>query len=341
MIPTAQIKKLREALETSTRPLIFFDDDPDGLCSFLQFYKLNPESYGVIYKRAGPLDETFLNKVEEVQPDAIFILDIAQVSQDFLNKVSNVFWLDHHAPQTLKKVTYLNPMVKSKGEDNSPTSLWAHKITNVSNWLACVGTVGDWHLPTKDMRKDLEEEYPDLLPKNIKRPEDALFGSDLGRLARMFSFILKGHNKLAMTCAKVLTRIKSPYEILDQSSSQGKYIHKQFTKVNAMYEELKNSIKITDDPLILYNYEHNKTSLTSDLSNEILYENPSKFIIISRFRNGDHKCSLRSTKYEVLPILKKALEGLSGYGGGHLHACGANVPERDWKQFLENIKEQL
>ena len=79
MIPAAQIKKLREALETSARPLIFFDDDPDGLCSFLQFYKLNPESYGVVYKRAGPLDETFLNKVEEVQPDAIFILDIARI----------------------------------------------------------------------------------------------------------------------------------------------------------------------------------------------------------------------------------------------------------------------
>ena len=40
MIPKKEIKEIRKALSESARPLIFFDDDPDGLCSFLQFYRL-------------------------------------------------------------------------------------------------------------------------------------------------------------------------------------------------------------------------------------------------------------------------------------------------------------
>ncbi|NTV23754.1 MAG: DHH family phosphoesterase, partial [Nanoarchaeota archaeon] len=60
-----------------------------------------------------------------------------------------------------------------------------------------------------------------------------------------------------------------------------------------------------------------------------------------RIRNGDYKLSLRSAKRKVLPILHKALEGLKGFGGGHEHACGANVNEADFDEFLENIKKQL
>ena len=52
MIPESQLKKVRTALETSARPLIFFDDDPDGLCSFLLFYRLHREGKGIIVKSA-------------------------------------------------------------------------------------------------------------------------------------------------------------------------------------------------------------------------------------------------------------------------------------------------
>ncbi len=337
MIPDKQIKEIRKALEESARPLIFFDDDPDGLCSFLQFYKLNPEAKGVIYKVAGPLDDRFLKKVKEYSPDAVFILDIALVSQDFLNKLSNVYWVDHHTPQNLKNVKYYNPMVKSKGKDNRPISYWAHKICNTSSWLALVGCVGDWFLPD-DIRKEVDEQ---LLPKEVSTPQDALFSTKIGRLARMFSFILKGKSRDAMKNTKVLSRIKEPYEILDETSSRGRYIKKQFNKFNKIYERIYNSIEQEQEKLIVHTYSENKTSLTSDLSNEVLYRHPEKFIIICRENNGQMKCSLRSSKYHVLPILKKALESIEGYGGGHEHACGCNVAKRDFEEFTNKIKEQL
>ena len=51
---------------------------------------------------------------------------------------------------------------------------------------------------------------------------------------------------------------------------------------------------------------------------------PDKMILIAREKNGEMKLSMRGAKYEVLPVLKEAIEGLDGYGGGHLHACGGN-----------------
>ncbi len=340
MISEDKIKEIRQALIESARPLIFFDDDPDGLCSFLQFYKLNPEAKGVIYKAPGPLDEKFLKKVEEVQPDNIFILDIAQVSQDFLDKISNVYWLDHHSPLDKKKVNYYNPMIESKGQDNRPTSYWAWKITENNTWLAMTGCIGDWFLP-EDIRQKFSEEFPDLLAKEIKKPEEALFNSPIGKLSRVFSFILKGQTKDAMACIKTLTRIKDPYEILEQKSSQGRYIWKKYLKIEKGYQEIKKSIISQEGKLLLYTYSEQNMAMTSDLSNELLYENPDKFIIIGRERSGEMKCSLRSAKYEVLPILQNALKDVNGFGGGHVHACGANIKKEDFDRFVDNIKQQL
>ncbi|MEM4397046.1 MAG: DHH family phosphoesterase [Candidatus Woesearchaeota archaeon] len=342
MIKETDLENIRKVLENSARPLIFFDDDPDGLSSFLQFYKLNTEAKGVIYKSSGMLDEKFLKKVQEHQPDNIFILDVAEVSQNFLDKVHNVYWIDHHSPLERKNVNYFNPMILSNGKDNKPISYWAWKITKKSTWIALVGCVGDWFIP-EDIRSEFKKDfnsfdYSDLFPDEITKPEDALFKTKIGKLARIFSFLLKGTTKEAMTNVKTLTRINDPYEILDQKTSQGKYIYKKYEKINKIYQEIKNSIKPIENNLLVYIYNDEKMALTSDLSNELLYENPDKFIIIGREKNNEIKCSLRSAKYEVLPILEKALIGIKGFGGGHLYACGANIKKEDFEKFIENIK---
>ncbi len=340
MIPEDQIKEFRKALSESAHPIIYFDDDPDGLSSFLQFYKFNREARGVIYKAAGPLDERFLKKIKTYHADKVFIVDVAEVSQEFLDKSGETYWLDHHAPLNRKNVKYYNPMIQSKGKDNRPASYWAHKITQDNLWICMVGCVGDWFLP-EDLKDRFSEKYPDLLPKKINTPEDALFTTQLGKLAKVFSFVMKGRTKDAMTCVKILTRIDDPYEILEQKTSQGKYVWKKYQKINKEYQEIKNSVKVTKDSLLLFRYDEDKMALTSDLSNEILYENPDKFIIIARMKSGEFKCSLRSTKYEVLPILEKALKKVNGSGGGHTHACGANVVEEDFDKFLEVITKNL
>ena len=62
---------------------------------------------------------------------------------------------------------------------------------------------------------------------------------------------------------------------------------------------------------------------------------------MAREKSGEMKCSLRGSKIQILPILKKALDGIEGYGGGHELACGACIKVHDWERFLENFKAQL
>ena len=113
MLKEKHIKKLRKELEC-TRPLYFFHDDPDGLCSFLLLYRHIKEGKGVIIKSSPRIDEKYLRKVEEYQPDKVFILDLAVVEQEFIDKVKvPIIWIDHHEPLERTKVKYFNPRVKN------------------------------------------------------------------------------------------------------------------------------------------------------------------------------------------------------------------------------------
>ena len=48
MLTPKQVALLRKELETAQRPLFFYDDDPDGLTSFLLVYKVYREGRGEI-----------------------------------------------------------------------------------------------------------------------------------------------------------------------------------------------------------------------------------------------------------------------------------------------------
>jgi len=120
MLTKKESQKLKEAIDFCKKPLIIFDGDPDGSSSFVQFYDYKKEGKGVIVKTTPQITTIFLRKIEEYDPDAVFIFDIALVDQEFLDKVKvPVYWLDHHDPQQRKKVTYFNP--RKHGETTAPS----------------------------------------------------------------------------------------------------------------------------------------------------------------------------------------------------------------------------
>ena len=204
-----------------------------------------------------------------------------------------------------------------------------------------IGCIGDWYWP--GFANEFKKKYPDLLPKEIKDPETALFETELGKLIGIISFSLKGTTQQAMQCTKIMTRIKTPYEILKQETPAGKFIYKKFEKVDKEYQALlKKALKQkSKDKLLIFHYLHGKISLTKDIANELLHRNPDKIIIIAREKSDEMKMSIRSKTKIIPPILKKALADVEGYGGGHEYACGANVKKRDFERFIESFKSQL
>jgi single-stranded DNA-specific DHH superfamily exonuclease len=336
-----QVNQIKEELDNCQNPLYFFHDDPDGLCSFLLLYKYKREGYGIVVKRATPqIDKKFLPKVMEYNPDKIFILDIAVVDQEFVDNVKvPIVWIDHHQPIKLDNIKTFNPRIKDKN-DGTPVTYLCHQVVKDNLWLAAIGCIGDWFLP--DFIDEFKEKYPDLLKDNTKHPGKILFTTKLGTLAKIFSFVLKGKSSNVKKCFKTLTRIGTPYEILNQETSKGQFIYKQFEKINQGYEELINTAlkKVSKDPLLVYIYTEDKMSFSGDLANELLFRYPTKLIIVGREKNKEIKMSLRSSKL-LLPILKKSLEDVDGYGGGHEYACGANIKKQHLQTFLDNIRKNL
>lgn len=334
---------IREKIESSERPLFFHDDDPDGLVSFLLLYKMVKKGKGVIIKASPEIKKEYLRKVEEYGPDLIVILDKPKVCPEFVEGVRDIttIWIDHHEPQNPEGIHYFNPRIE-KDSDNRPVSYFAYKINNDKKdlWLAMTGCVSDWFLP-KDLKGEFIEAYPDLLSEEQDIAPKALFDSGLSVLCKAFSFVLKGRGSDVSRSIKILTRVESPYEILKKESSRGRLIYNHYDHMNDEYLEILNSVDTSDEKLILFFYEAKKVSFTADLSNELLHRFPNKVIIIGREKDGQMKMSLRSANHNLPKLLKHALKGVDGYGGGHKNACGSAVKVEDFDKFINQLKSKL
>ena len=339
MITEKQFACIREELMHSRRPLFIFDDDPDGLASFLLLYRLVREGKGFPLKSDPILKERYAAKVEEYGADKVFVLDIPMIEQGFADAVKvPIIWIDHHGPHPVSGVQYFNPRLANK-DDNLPTSWNCYQVARQDLWIAMTGIVGDWYL---DYAAEFHQQYPRLLPADVQRPQDALFASELGTLVKVFSFILKGKTGEVMKAIKVLTRIQDPLEILDGTTPQGRFILKKYQEINKEYSLLiKQALKEgkKKGKLLQFIYQADSNSFTKELSNELLYHFPEKTILVCREKEGKMKCSLRESELALPAIVQKALAGLEGYGGGHEHACGTVVAAADFPKFVERVKE--
>ena len=244
MISDKEIAEIHKELHTTENPFIFFHDDPDGLASFLLFYRKIKKGRGMPLKAFPRITADHAQKVENYGADKVFILDIALVDQEFIDAVGvPKIWIDHHAPQKRENIKYYNPRVTTG--DNIPTPALCYPIVKQDLWIATVGAIGDWYYPP--YAEDFKKQYPDLLPKEITTVEEALFNSKVGTLVKLFSFNLKGSTQEVNTAVKVLTRIKTPYEILNQETPAGKLLYKKYQKINSSL-----SIRISNSFTLLH-----------------------------------------------------------------------------------------
>jgi len=341
MLTEEEVKKVKEALDKCQRPFFFFHDDPDGLASFLLFYKYKESGRGYCLKAAPHLTEEHARKPKEYGADAVFILDIAMADQEFIDELKvPVTWLDHHPVQNPERALYCNP--RKRDNLNIPTPYLCWQVVRQNNWIAAIGCIGDWYYP-EDLAEEFKKEYPDLLPEKIKTVEGALYDSPVGTFVNVMSFNLKGATDEVNTAVKIFTRIEGPYEIMKQETSKGNFLWKKYLQVRKEYEKiLKMALK--EKPrgnMIVFTYSEDKLSLTKDLANELSYRNPDKLIVLGRRKSGEVRCSLRHAKKELPKALEKALQGVQGYGGGHEHACGVAVKEEDFERFLDNFRREL
>jgi len=338
MLTDKQVLFLREELATAKNPLFFYDGDGDGLASFLLLYRINREGKGIALRTSSRVDELSLRKISELNPDKVFVLDIPMMTKEFMQKVKRpVFWIDHHPVQEVNNnIHYFNPRIKDP-DAYIPTSRMAWQVSDNEEdlWIATAGCLADWYMP--NFINKFIEKYPRYLSKKKDLPK-TVFKSQVGKLVKLLFFLQKGPTSELRKSMKILTRIKSPDEIFQQTTPAGKFLFKRFKGINKMYEELLTEAKkgVTRSKVLVFYYSENKWSFTANLANELMARYQKKMIIITRKKSGEMKCSLRGKN--ILKYLQQALEGIEGRGGGHPDACGAAIKEEDWEIFLERFK---
>ena len=338
------INKIKKELSSAFRPLFFFHDDCDGICSFLIIYKFLPQAEKpyVIVKSDPYVDKRFIGKLRYANPDIVIVLDLADIKQSFLERSKqHIIWIDHHGPAEKKndRILYLNPRLYGY---NYPVSALCYEIADKPEnllWIATLGCIADWHIP--DFFPRFLKKYPGLAER--KSIGDIIYKTKLGKIIRILSFALMGRSKEAYPYIEHIKKLQSPYELLNAETSHARIILKKYEKINKEYQSLfakalKNMKKKEEEPLFVFTYSNAKYSLTKELANELIYLFQDKSIIIGREKNNEISLSLRTRKINLRKAVAYAIEGLWGYGGGHEHAAGATIKKSDLPLFLERLK---
>ncbi|MBU1203653.1 MAG: DHH family phosphoesterase, partial [Nanoarchaeota archaeon] len=328
------LKQIKQKIESSIRPFALFDDDPDGLCSFLQLKREYPCLEGIPVKGKSVVEaEPFLTKIRDYCPDLIIILDKPEVSEEFRQNANlPIIWIDHHPVKDHRGTKYFNPSLKKDYGLRSapPVSYIIHKMLNSRDdiWIAAAGSISDKY---NFCPKEFIKKYKHLLPEESYDTDDIIFKSKFGQVITALDFSLKGKITDMNSSIKALTKIKEPEEILNRSTLEGKQIYDKCQSIKKYYDELLKqalSQQNEQEPFIFL-YHGKKYSFTSPLSNHLNYLLKNEFLIIGRTKTHDKiaKLSIRSKTKDLQPIIKQALKNTEGRGGGHPHACGVTISE--------------
>ncbi|MAH50696.1 hypothetical protein CMI37_33060 [Candidatus Pacearchaeota archaeon] len=342
MLTQTELTQIREALEQSQNPLFFFDNDVDGLCSFLILQRALGRGKGVAVKSFPELNAQYLRKINELNPDAVFILDKPQVGADFIEGVEEknlpLIWIDHHEvkipKKLLEKISYYNSFPTSE-----PVTYLSQKVFNREQdlWLAMIGCIGDVYMP--DFGEQFSKQNPELFPNPQTPAFDSIYTTELGKIIQMLNFGLKDTTTNVLRLIKLLIKAKSPHDILEENYHT-RPLHKRFNEINKTYQQLLSKAKAQikkDEKIIFFTYA-GETSISAEIANELFFRNKNKFIVVAYKRPEKINISIRGQNAKK--ITEKAVNQIEGArGGGHEVATGAQIPSDKWEDFKEILKK--
>lgn len=342
MLTESQVLEIREILENSVSPLFYFDNDQDGLSSYLLLRRFIKKGAGVPVK-TSPLDMEYYRRIREFEPDVVFILDQPTVSKEFFSELEKegipVVWIDHHETDIEEipmNVKYFNPLYNSTKENNPVTSL-CYQIVNQKEdvWIGVIGCVADKYMP--EFYSDFLKKYPDLGIKTDD-PFEVFYNSSIGKIARMIGSGLKDRTSSVVKMIKFLISVKTPYEILEEKRENHE-MHKRFNEIDTKFKKLidKANSQVDSSPILFFKYS-GETSMSADIANKLSFLHPEKYIVVAFIRGVRVNLSMRGKN--VREIANEAIKEFPmATCGGHEHAVGAQLDLDELDKFFLNFSE--
>lgn len=348
-------KLIRELLQKAQNPLFFFDNDVDGLASFLLLRKFCQKGKGVAIKSFPALSVAYSRKLNELKPDYIFVLDKPLIELGFREEAKKlgmpIVWIDHHPIPNYaneENILYFNPLTKIQQQAQltqvEPTAYICYKITGQKEyeWIAMLGCLADWYIP--EFAKTFSEQYPDLFPFTHD-PAKALYETKLGEIVKMLSFALMDRTTIVVQMLKNLLTINTPYELLE-STAKTASIHNRYNQIKKKYIKLLNKareVARTGEKLLFFQYG-GELSMSGQIANELLYLYPDRVSVVCYIKGTKVNVALRSSlnsSVDVRQLAAKAMEGIEGTYGGHYHAAAAVLQIESLPKFRDKLIELL
>ncbi len=346
MLTEKQVKEIKKHLEKAQNPLFLFDNDQDGLCSFLilQRYIKRGKAYPI--KVSPAMTKDYFKKVQELNADYIFILDQPEVSEEFFEEVEKhnipTLWIDHHDIPGRKIPTFVdfyNPIYNPENKEkfSEPTTYLCYQITKEKKdlWLSVAGCIADHFTP--DIYQQFKKEYPELcLSSNSEEPFEIFYNSEIGKLSRIIGFGLKDKISNVIKMIKMLYNAKNPYDILNESK-ENKLLLKKFQEVEKKFNKFVDKATLQKNEEFIFFKYAGEISMSADIANKLSFIFPEKPVIVIYAKGPRANISGRGDN--IRKIVLEAIKNLEkSTGGGHEKAVGAQINLTQIEKFHDNLK---
>ncbi len=345
MLTEKQMNELKEHLESAQNPIFYYDNDCDGLCSFLILRRYLGRGRGVAVRSFPDLNKQYARKASELKADYVFVLDKPVVSREFIEEIDRlglpIVWIDHHDvsgddfANGLKNFFVYNPTKNSeKNRSEEPVSYWCMKLCGRKEdlWLGIIGCIADHYMP--DYAEEFGAGYSEFWGKVVE-PFDAYYRTEIGKIALALNFGLKDSTSNIVHLQNFLISCKGPDEIFLEVKENYSF-RKKYREIRKKYDSLLEiAIKNAKGKLLFFQYS-GELSISADIANELSYLYPKKYVAVAYKKGEVSNVSLRGKN--VKNILEKVLKKFeNASGGGHEDAVGARIQSNDLERFKDEL----
>jgi len=335
------IDELRELITNFGNPVIYYDNDADGLCSFLLLRRYLGKGAGIAVRSYPELHESYLKKAEKLGADCVIVLDKPLLSDAFVNRAkemnASLIWIDHHDMGVEYDYEHLYVYNEAKSRSARPVSNVIYDLTKGEEWLALIGCISDCFIP--EFFNKVKKKYPEMFSKSEKDAFGILYGTEFGNIVRALNYGLKDSISNVNSMQNFLLQCKNPAEILEETEKNEK-LRERFNELKKKQEAFVfEAEKEISGNVIFYIYQGD-TSMSSDIANELSYRNKGKYIIVGYSKGETINLSIRGKNVRfILENILKKIEHASG--GGHEDAVGAKIMKKDLEVFKKLIEKEI
>jgi len=233
-------------------------------------------------------------------------------------------------------VDYYNP-IYNEFKTNEPVASLCYEIANKKEdlWIAVLGCIADKYIPS--YYQEFLKNYPDLGIES-ENAFDILYGSEIGKIARMVGAGLKDRTMMVMKMVRFLIKVKTPYEVLEEKIENHE-MHKRFDFIDTKLKKYLNKAReeYSGGNLLFFKYS-GEISMSADIANRLSHEFPGIILIVAFIKGSRVNISVRgkNVREKILGVLK---EFPLSSGGGHEDAVGAQIDLDQVDEFKKRVEE--